>query len=211
MAVISPDKNDFLASIMISKKSLPSSDYAEAWLDKCSAAFFKRYPKGQGVEVRSGLSTRFHRLSVKTEWPRFSWSMVDYPEITAKARAEFPNTEHLSISSCARPTDCWTEHVKWEAPTAKLIMIGEEEPVQSVESLNRSANGYKKARFAVDFLLHCANAKVVEALDSSLFSVVEAKELYTQRAHKTVVGRWVSQFKGSQTVLAHVRVIPQLP
>lgn len=195
----------------MSKKSLPSADYAETWLDANAEAFFKRYPKGQGIEVRAGFSSRFHRLSVKSVVPRFSWGIVDYPEITAKVRREFPITDEISISSCARPAYCWNEHIKWDAPTAKLIMIGELEPIESVEALNRSSSGYKKARFAVDFLLHCANSRVVDALDPALFSVIESKELYSQQAHKTLIGRWVSKLKGQQTVLAHVRVIPQLP
>jgi hypothetical protein len=106
------------------------------WLDKRAIGFFERYPEALGIEVGGGLSTRFHRICEKMEWPRFRWRSINTLDVVDCLKYVFPDLDNYLNVVCDSPMTCWTQHVRWNEPGVKLVILGENQPLQSTYKLN---------------------------------------------------------------------------
>jgi hypothetical protein len=99
------------------------------WIDHAVIDFFKKYPRGIGVEVDGGLSTRFHRASELMDWPQFSWRAINTIDVADCLDFVFPLIEnHVSVV-CDKPLTDWTRHIRWNDPIAKIVILGEAKPL----------------------------------------------------------------------------------
>lgn len=67
------------------------------WIDKACLTFLQQYPEGLIIEVGSGFSTRFHRLSSALDWPRFHWLMLDEENVIEKTRTILPRIDNFEL------------------------------------------------------------------------------------------------------------------
>lgn len=99
------------------------------WIDKQVLRFFQCHPTGTGIEVNAGLSTRFHRLSDASDWPRFSWRTVNTEEVSGYVNLVFPVLDnHVSIVS-DEPFEHWVDQLsipnRSSSSNAKIALIDE--------------------------------------------------------------------------------------
>lgn len=66
------------------------------WIDEQVKRFFEEHPEGTVIEIDAGLSTRFHRLSYASEWPKFSWLNVDTGSDVQPVSGYFPVTDNYA-------------------------------------------------------------------------------------------------------------------
>lgn len=97
------------------------------WIDNEVLEFLETYPDAIGVELGAGLSTRFQRLSARTEWPRFAWADVDSPDVIDCADLIFPRTDNYRLVACDVVRDDWLQKTDWQ-PGRPLIVIIETLP-----------------------------------------------------------------------------------
>lgn len=103
---------DMAAELLVKKLNLeppadtypwPDSNQAQNklkfthWIDKQLTDFFTHHPKACGIELMSGLSTRFQRVSMQLDWPQFNWIDVDRAEVVECAHLIFPQTDNHSF------------------------------------------------------------------------------------------------------------------
>lgn len=67
------------------------------WIDKTCLNFLQQYPDALIIEVGSGFSTRFHRLSSALDWPRFRWLMLDKETVIEKTRTILPRIDNFEL------------------------------------------------------------------------------------------------------------------
>lgn len=105
------------------------------WIDNKVQSFFDIFPLGQGIEVCSGLSTRFHRLSERSEWPRFKWQSINTPNIDDCLQFVFPRMDNYRSLASDAPLGSWAEYVGWcDAPA--IVIVGEERALTDMHELN---------------------------------------------------------------------------
>jgi len=97
------------------------------WIDDEVLDFLEAYPNAIGVELGAGLSTRFQRLSARTDWPRFAWVDVDSPDVIDCADLIFPRTDNYRLVACDVVRDDWLQKSGWQ-PERPLIVIIETLP-----------------------------------------------------------------------------------
>lgn len=103
-------------------------------IDQQVLDFFNRFPLGTGIEVDGGLSTRFHRISEKLDWPRFHWRTINPLDVDDCIQYAFPQMDnHLSLA--CNSADDWHKLVPWSDGSAKIIILGEQQPFQQLDSL----------------------------------------------------------------------------
>jgi len=78
-----------------------------SWIDEQVMSFFEAYPRGLGVEIFGGLSTRFHRVSQQLEWPQFSWHCVDKVDVANAFRSAFPASDNFYLHGANNPMLDW--------------------------------------------------------------------------------------------------------
>lgn len=66
------------------------------WIDQQATHFFQEHPKGLGVEINAGLSTRFHRLSENLDWPQFCWQAINEYEVAACIASVFARLDNYN-------------------------------------------------------------------------------------------------------------------
>jgi hypothetical protein len=99
------------------------------WIDHAAMDFFKKYPRGIGVEVDGSSSTRFHRVSELMDWPKFSWRAINTIDVADYLDFVFPLIEnHVSVV-CDKPLTEWTRHIRWNDPIPKIVILGEAKPL----------------------------------------------------------------------------------
>lgn len=121
-------------------ESLPEKCYGDTlestqWIDDKIKAFFETYPKGQGIEVDAGLSTRFHRLCESADWPRFSWQLVSPPEVADCLNYVFPPLDNFRSVASETPAQSWGKYAFWQGALATIAVIGDDRPLHSVDEL----------------------------------------------------------------------------
>lgn len=125
--LVLPDRN-------IPSKHFVSTNLSETlWFDMQISTFFQRYPTGQGVEVAGGLSSRFHRLSELSDWPRFSWQMIDSPSVDDCLEHVYPSTDNFSHSASEAPLIEWPLFVELKKTNAVIVLLGEQHPLTREE------------------------------------------------------------------------------
>lgn len=96
---------------------------ANHWLDQRCLSFFNQFPKGLGIECGAGLSTRFHRLSERHEWPQFSWVDIDTEEsIVLKSKA-MPVIDNYQLVASNHTSKALVEVIGWDKSTPLMIVI----------------------------------------------------------------------------------------
>jgi O-methyltransferase involved in polyketide biosynthesis len=93
------------------------------WIDKQVVDFLKAYPDAMGIELGSGLSTRFQRLSATADWPRFSWVDVDDADVIDCADLIFPSTDNYRLVACDLVRDDWLKKTGWRSPQPLIVII----------------------------------------------------------------------------------------
>lgn len=100
------------------------------WIDRQLQQFFALHPDGQGIEINGGLSTRFHRISALLDWPRFSWSAINSPDVTDCLQYVFPTLDNHRFIASDAPLQCWNKHIEWHGQEKKIAVFGEHEPLR---------------------------------------------------------------------------------
>lgn len=131
---------DSAASLLVERMRLAGSHRSHSpwvlpeiretqWIDRKVSAFFEVHPSGQGIEVNGGLSTRFHRLSALSDWPRFSWLMINSCAVSECLQSVFPKTDNLRRVVSETAAQSWPEFLSSKDSKALILIIGELEPV----------------------------------------------------------------------------------
>ena len=117
------------------------------WADDRAHAFFRTQPAALGVEVNSGISTRFHRLSKRADWPRFSWLMVNTANVNECLDQAFPNIDNFQNIASDQPAEAWLNLVNEQSAKAVFAVIGESEPLTDTQLL-KLLNAIEAAKLA---------------------------------------------------------------
>lgn len=99
------------------------------WVDRQATQFFQQHPKGLGVEINAGLSTRFHRLSENLDWPQFYWQAINEYEVAACIANVFVSLDNHSNTACQDVLSSWHKQVDWPEQTAILIILDDRQPI----------------------------------------------------------------------------------
>lgn len=131
---------------------------ATHWIDSKINAFFEAHPSAQGIEVDSGLSTRFHRLSELSDWPRFSWQMINKPDVAAYLDYIFPPLDNFRNIASATPFVSWPTHLGWQSAEAVIVVLGENSPLPAGDVMEHILHAYhsvqKRGVKNVQLLVH---------------------------------------------------------
>lgn len=95
---------------------------ANHWLDQRCLAFFNQFPKGLGIECGAGLSTRFHRLSERHEWPQFSWVDIDTEERMLLKSSAMPAIDNYQLLVNNHAGDKVVNEIRWDKTTPLMIV-----------------------------------------------------------------------------------------
>lgn len=101
------------------------------WIDRQALQFFSRHPTGLGVEVNAGLSTRFHRLCTRSDWPKFSWRVINNLDVTDCLNFVFPALDNHTTIASDNPTHDWYDRIYWREPIAKIVIIDDPQAVNN--------------------------------------------------------------------------------
>lgn len=101
------------------------------WIDQQLLSCFQEYPKTECIEVNGGLSTRFHRLSEKSDWPQFSWSAINPHDINDYLQYVFPKIDNYRSLGDDNSLTSWQKHIPWHSRKNKILILGEYQSVQS--------------------------------------------------------------------------------
>ncbi|WP_086929907.1 hypothetical protein [Agarilytica rhodophyticola] len=101
------------------------------WIDRQILSFFERYTDGVGLEVNAGLSTRFHRLSQSTDWPQFSWQVINDHDVNDLLEKIFPILDNHTRSVCKTPVYDWYQCVNWDDDKPKIVVCHENQTLKS--------------------------------------------------------------------------------
>ncbi|MEJ2417160.1 MAG: hypothetical protein P8Y45_09545 [Exilibacterium sp.] len=105
-----------------------------SWIDRELIQFFSKASTGEGIEIAGALSTRFHRLSEQLDWPQFSWCAINTRDINDCLQFVFPAIDKLRCIGCDKPMGSWQKHVHWPSKTPKILIVGEQNPVNDWEA-----------------------------------------------------------------------------
>ena len=97
------------------------------WLDERVSSFFESFSKGQGIEVNSGLSTRFHRLCDLSDWPQFSWQMINCDNVDECLHNVLPELDNFRSVGISNPLSSWVECLGWHNADTVMVIMGEDE------------------------------------------------------------------------------------
>ena len=214
------------AAIAVSEKlglnsSRPSRDRRDdeqrylkrsAWIDRKVAAFIDSNPTGLCVEIFSGLSTRFHRLSFSSDWPRFNWKMINNEDVTGYLKNTLGKTENLELHACSNPVYDWLYLVDWSIHQKVMIMVGEDEPIDTYAEVKQFLN--QLASFSQQNNLPIEAVLVHQLNDLSClvdrFDAVEVmdEDITLCTADNGFLGRLIKGFgeKSKTTCMAHIVV-----
>ena len=91
------------------------------WFDQRCEQFVARHPHALCIELGAGFSTRFHRVSSQSDWPRFHWFEVDTPEIIQQKRRVLPMIDNFQLIASELASLDWLRLWKGEP----LILLAE--------------------------------------------------------------------------------------
>jgi hypothetical protein len=93
------------------------------WFDDCCRHFLQRHPQAVCIELGAGLSTRFHRLSVTSDWPRFQWVDVDLPPLTDSKARVLPHIDNYTLIGADMLLDDWLRVSGWVHGQPLLVVM----------------------------------------------------------------------------------------
>ena len=105
------------------------------WIDNQAHQFFLHYPKAVGIEIDSGLSTRFHRVSERLNWPKFSWKAINTHEVKQVISQVFPQMDNYENLATPSPKDDWHKLIDWSDSNPKIVICENTEAYQSWEDV----------------------------------------------------------------------------
>lgn len=105
------------------------------WIDRRVQEFFQRFPTSLGIEVMSGLSTRFHRLSFQSDWPTFRWKIVNTESVHQCLNQVLTKTDNLELIGNDSPNLCWCASLTATQNPTAIIILGEEYPITDADKL----------------------------------------------------------------------------
>lgn len=128
------------------------------WIDNRVEAFFEKFPTGQGIEIGGGLSTRFHRLSDRAEWPRFQWLALNQADVDDCLKYVFPPTDNYRSVASGSPLQCWDVYANWRGTPPTIVLAGEYTPLSRQQDIIALWLGVEKALAQgigqIDVVLH---------------------------------------------------------
>ncbi len=107
------------------------------WIDNEVLEFLEAYPYAIGIELGAGLSTRFQRLSARTDWPRFAWADVDSADVIDCADLIFPRTDNYRLVACDVVRDDWLQKTGWQSGRPLIVIM---ETLPDAASLDNMKN-----------------------------------------------------------------------
>lgn len=116
-----------------------------AWIDRRLLSFFRDRPFAMAIEIEGGLSTRFHRLSERIDWPRFAWTSVNTRDVDTVLRAVFPTIDNYTSLGCDDPLGEWHTRVSWRSPAEKIVIVGEQRALSDWASFINLNNTIQKS------------------------------------------------------------------
>ena len=93
------------------------------WIDQQLIHFFDENPNAMGIEIGSGLNTRFQRLSRRLAWPQFSWVDLDTPEAAAFNNGLLPITDNYRMKACDFDQENWLQKAGWKTDLDLIVVI----------------------------------------------------------------------------------------
>jgi hypothetical protein len=103
------------------------------WTDQQANQFFQAHPNGLGIEIESGLSTRFHRVSDQLQQPQFSWCTINTQDVVDCLHYVFFQLNNYTNIACVRPMLDWVRYVPWRDDRPKIVFIGDQNPLLNWE------------------------------------------------------------------------------
>ncbi|SMF39142.1 hypothetical protein SAMN02745866_02516 [Alteromonadaceae bacterium Bs31] len=97
-----------------------------AWIDAKALSFFNRHPESSGIEIECGISTRFHRLSNQSSWPRFAWLITSSQDVDKCIKGIFPSLDNFTSIGSKHPFTAWKHGLISKSASAAFIIAGEQ-------------------------------------------------------------------------------------
>lgn len=107
------------------------------WVDQQATQFFQQHANGLGIEINAGLSTRFHRVSERLDWPQFYWHAINEDEVAACIAKVFVNLDNHRNTACQDALYNWGTQVNWSQQTAVLIMLDDRQAISTWQDFQR--------------------------------------------------------------------------
>lgn len=185
---------------------------ATQWIDHKVKRFFEHNPQGQGLEISSGLSTRFHRISSQLDWPRFTWQMINPCDIDDCIHFVFPKLDNFRSLASRHPINFLPTCLGWQGATSNIVIIGENQPltqqhIQSnlIPTLKTLAAGKIKALECIICYSDCSLKKLLQHQAFSMLVVDEYQPPKHRPYWLQALRRFIT-IKQKQTVnLSHVK------
>ena len=117
-----------------------------SWIDSQVTKFLTIHPEAQGIELDSGLSTRFHRISDLMDWPRFSWQCINKPEVNDCLNFVFSQMENYRSIAAESPQLSWSKYLGWKGASETIIVIGEDCPLSLERDFDHLHENIKSVR-----------------------------------------------------------------
>lgn len=161
-------------------------------IDQQLKPFFESHPKGQGVEVCGGLSTRFHRLSEILDWPQFSWRSINHFDTDDCLQFVFSVMDNFSSAATDKPMEEWFKHVYWLDDAPKIVIIGEHTPLKSTQDIEHQIKafmGAKQKNVNLDEIIFCHTSnRLLPHLDQyrKHLQIVAHKTIEQHRSHFSI-------------------------
>lgn len=178
-----------------------------AWIDKKLMRFFMDYPKAQGVEVNSGLSTRFHRLSEQLDWPRFSWVSIDAIDAHQYRQAVFPALDNYVSFSSDSPNSNWANFLTQTHSPHCMIILGEHEHLNSWQDVDSTFSSFVQkfpdAACPIDLLITHSSKIDVSMLRIEGFAITTIDVKKTQQKNR----HWMTRFVNTVSLGRYYRPV----
>ncbi len=94
------------------------------WIDDRLLEILTRQADACVIEFGSALSTRFHRVSARLDWPRCQWLSLDSAEAVKLGQSLLPETDNLELLCWDYDADAWQSLVR-KVGNRPLVMVSE--------------------------------------------------------------------------------------
>lgn len=151
----------------------------QSWLDTRANHFFKIYPEALGIEIAGAISTRFHRLSLRSDWPRFSWALLCESGLFNKVNAALPITDGLTIVENENYPFEVALKEKAQKHAICLVIAGEASALGETELMQLVAalKPLCMDGVSMELLVSLKSKKLLRALSPSGYRVLASSEL----------------------------------
>lgn len=179
-------------------------------IDEICENFISQHPKGHIIEVNGAMSTRFHRLSEYSDWPRFTWTNINTPEVVKFRELFFPVTDNYNSASLKYPDFEWTSYLNDSPANSSLILLGENKPFDNTESIlqqvkllthsKKHTKSFQAVICVTRSALKRANIAINNTERAWHYQIIQS----TQKTKK-LTEKFVSFFKPNPLILIHIQ------